>query len=247
MDAEFVKECTEEHNKYRSKVKPGASNMRRGWKVRRFQVYPQPRNRAVSGSLWFGESWDAGLAKTARAWSKTCSSKRNPHLKRKGEAHPIFETVGENIYVVSGDFTIKDAVKAWYDEEMYYNFDDNKCNKKNMCERYTQLVWGETYKLGCAANYCPKGIKNSKIENDGSVFVCNYSPSGNRKGQPPYSKGAPCTSCGSDFCRENLCSEPDREAISQYPEWNPDFGSASILLSNCLLTFMSISLTHILC
>ncbi|XP_072408789.1 glioma pathogenesis-related protein 1-like [Chiloscyllium punctatum] len=151
MDAQFVKKCTEEHNEYRSKVKPGASNM-------------------------YFMSWDAGLAKTARAWSKTCSSKHNPHLKRKGEAHPIFETVGENIYVISGNFTIKDAVKAWYDEEKYYNFDDNKCNKKNMCERYTQLVWGETYKLGCAANYCPKGIKGSKIEKDGSVFVCNYSP-----------------------------------------------------------------------
>ncbi|XP_020369227.1 GLIPR1-like protein 1 [Rhincodon typus] len=221
MDAEFVRKCVDEHNRYRSGVTPGAGNM-------------------------YFMSWDAGLAKTASAWSKTCSSKHNPHLKRKGEAHPIFETVGENIYVVSGRFTIENAIKEWYDEEKYYDFDNNKCNKKNMCERYTQLVWGESYKLGCAANYCPKGIKDSKIEKDGSVFVCNYSPSGNREGQSPYSKGAPCTACGSDFCRSNLCSEPDREEISQYPEWNPDFGSASILLSNCLLTFMSITLTHIL-
>ncbi|XP_067856128.1 GLIPR1-like protein 1 [Heptranchias perlo] len=107
------------------------------------------------------------------------------------------------------------------------------------------LAWGLTYKLGCAVNDCPNGIVGSKITK-GTVFVCNYSPSGNRKGELPYIEGPACTDCGADFCRSNLCSDPDRETINQYPKWNPDFGSASILLSNCLLPLMSITVTYIL-
>ncbi|XP_067907261.1 glioma pathogenesis-related protein 1-like [Heterodontus francisci] len=220
MDSKFVKNCVDEHNRYRSGVYPTASNM-------------------------YFMSWDAGLFKTARAWSKTCSFINNPHLRTKGEGHPNFETVGENIYAVSGRFSINDAIEEWYKEGDHYDFNTKACNRENSCKRYTQLVWGITYKLGCAANYCPKGVEGSNIKEDGTVFVCNYSPTGN-EGDGPYFDGAPCTDCGPDFCRSNLCSDPDRDIISQYPNWNPDFGSASILLSSCLLPLMSITLTYIL-
>ncbi|XP_041071606.1 glioma pathogenesis-related protein 1-like [Carcharodon carcharias] len=187
-DAKFVRTCTNEHNRHRSAVNPGASNM-------------------------YLMSWDAGLAKTARAWSKTCNFRNNPHLQTKGKGHPVYETVGENIYAVSGSFSVRDAIQAWYNEGTHFDFEANKCNKSN-CKHYTQLVWGQTYKLGCAANHCPNGIKSSEIK-DGTVFVCNYSPCGNRKGEAPYFKGPPCTGCGDDFCRSRLCSDPDREAIDR--------------------------------
>ncbi|XP_078424685.1 glioma pathogenesis-related protein 1-like [Cetorhinus maximus] len=150
MNAKFVKTCTDEHNRQRSLVNPGASNM-------------------------YFMSWDAALAKTARAWSKTCNFSNNPHLQAKGRGHPVYETVGENIYAVSGSFSVKDAIQAWYNEGTHFDFAANKCNKTNSCKHYTQLVWGLSYKLGCAANHCPNGIKSSEIK-DGTVFVCNYSP-----------------------------------------------------------------------
>uniref|UniRef100_UPI00398F4B4C GLIPR1-like protein 1 n=1 Tax=Pristiophorus japonicus TaxID=55135 RepID=UPI00398F4B4C len=221
VSAKFVEKCVDEHNRHRSAVRPGASDM-------------------------YFTSWDAGLAKTARAWSKTCKFTTNPHLKTKGAAHPNFETVGENIYAASGDFSLEVAIEEWFREGVNYEFATNKCINNKMCDRYTQLVWGLTYKLGCAANDCPQGIEGSEIKKNGVVFVCNYSPSGNSKGKKPYLKGAPCVDCGADFCRSNLCSDPDRELIIQYPKWNPDFGSASILLSNCLLPLMSITATDIL-
>ncbi|XP_072340076.1 GLIPR1-like protein 1 [Scyliorhinus torazame] len=219
MDAKFVEMCVNQHNRHRSAVNPGASNMH-------FM------------------SWDAGLAKTAKAWSKTCSSAKNPHLER-GDGHPSFDTVGENSYIASGTISIVDAIQSWNDEGTHFDFANNLCAKKYVCKHYTQLVWGETYKLGCAANHCSKGINGSKIK-DGAIFVCNYSPSGNVEELTPYHKGAPCTACGADFCRSFLCSDPYREEIAQYPDWNPDFGSASVLLSNCLLTLLPTFVIYIL-
>ncbi|XP_069760423.1 GLIPR1-like protein 1 isoform X2 [Narcine bancroftii] len=209
--AEFVKRCVDEHNRLRSSVSPGAANM-------------------------LLMSWDAGLAKTAKAWSKTCKFKNNPHLKIKGKGHPFFESIGENIYVTSGKFSVEEALKEWVAEGIRFNYDKNTCLKKQNCNRYTQLVWGDSYKLGCGAYHCPKGIEDFKMTK-GTIFVCNYAPCGNRRGQLPYVKGAPCTYCGPDFCRDKLC---------KYPKWKPDFGSASISWSKCLLLRTSITIMYIL-
>ncbi|XP_051886688.1 glioma pathogenesis-related protein 1-like [Pristis pectinata] len=113
--AEFVRQCVNEHNRYRSSVSPGAANMR-------FM------------------SWDAGLAKTAKAWSKTCKFKNNPFLKIKGKGHPYFESIGENLYVVSGNFSVVEAIKEWNAEGSHFDYDKNTCLKNQKCDRFTQML-----------------------------------------------------------------------------------------------------------
>ncbi|KAJ9689553.1 hypothetical protein PVL29_014972 [Vitis rotundifolia] len=86
--------------------------------------------------------------------------------------------LGECIYWGSGDtWTPTDAVRAWADEEKYYNYAANTCEVGEICGHYTQIVWRNTRRIGCARVVCDSG----------DVFMtCNYDPVGNYIGQRPY-------------------------------------------------------------
>ncbi|XP_074353601.1 pathogenesis-related protein 1A-like [Apium graveolens] len=89
---------------------------------------------------------------------------------------------GENIYggpgAGLGGFTAKDAVAAWVGEQQYYDYNSNTCAQGEECGHYTQVVWRNSVKLGCARIECM---------NDGGLFViCSYDPPGNYVGQTPY-------------------------------------------------------------
>lgn len=60
-------------------------------------------------------------------------------------------------------------------------------------EDYTQLVWAESYRIGCArAVFQPEGGPDVVYK---EILVCNYGPSGNIPGQPVYIRGSPCSAC----------------------------------------------------
>ncbi|NXA45014.1 GLIP1 protein, partial [Nothocercus julius] len=181
-DEAFIEECVRGHNDCRAKVAPAASNMRY-------------------------MTWDAALARTARAWANKCRFQHNTHLKNKYQCHPNFTSIGENIWLGSHQmFTVVGAIGAWYNEVRFYTFETRKCTK--VCGHYTQVVWDHSYKVGCAVAFCKKvgGINNA------ALFVCNYAPGGNFP-RRPYTKGASCSKCAKeDTCENKLCS---------YPRWNP--------------------------
>ncbi|GFY89478.1 CAP (Cysteine-rich secretory proteins, Antigen 5, and Pathogenesis-related 1 protein) superfamily protein [Actinidia rufa] len=84
---------------------------------------------------------------------------------------------GENIAAGSGDFTGAMAVDLWAGEEPDYDYNSNSCAPGKVCGHYTQIVWRDSVRLGCARVQC----------NSGSWFVtCNYDPPGNFVGQSPY-------------------------------------------------------------
>ncbi|WCJ42403.1 Pathogenesis-related protein 1 [Euphorbia peplus] len=118
--------------------------------------------------------WDFQLEKYARWWaelrSQNCDIK---HSFPEGEFK-----LGENIYWGSGSsWRPRDAVNAWASEEKFYNYGTNNCVEGQMCGHYTQIVWKNTRKIGCARVVCE----------DGDVFMtCNYDPPGNFVGQRPY-------------------------------------------------------------
>nr|XP_006633657.2 PREDICTED: glioma pathogenesis-related protein 1 [Lepisosteus oculatus] len=196
---DFIKECVEAHNQFRSQVNPPASGM----------MYM---------------TWDEALAKTARAWARTCNFNHNIYLKQPGKVHPTFTPVGENIWVgaPSSIFTVSKAVKAWYDEVKDYEYNDNVCRKA--CGHYTQVVWEKSYKVGCAVQVCPSGITDffTSIPNP-TIFVCNYGDAGNLIGVHPYTRGVSCSRCGSDTCVNHLCRNQAREQLKSYKDWYPDW------------------------
>ncbi|XP_031479911.1 pathogenesis-related protein PRB1-3-like [Nymphaea colorata] len=85
---------------------------------------------------------------------------------------------GENLFWGSGrEFTAADAVNAWVSEKAYYDYNTNSCASGKVCGHYTQVVWRNSVRLGCARVKC----------NSGAIFIiCNYDPYGNIIGQRPY-------------------------------------------------------------
>jgi pathogenesis-related protein 1 len=68
-------------------------------------------------------------------------------------------------------------------EKAYYNHENNSCTEGKSCGHYTQMVWKDTSKLGCAkAQYGA----NSRFYPNGWVIVCKYQTVGNFNGQSPY-------------------------------------------------------------
>ncbi len=115
--------------------------------------------------------WSDEMAKLADDWARQlakdgCAFKHRPNNK-----------FGENLfYGTAGYYTAGDAVDAWGEEKADYNYNSNKCKTGKMCGHYTQIVWKNTQKVGCA-----------KVECNGNViWVCNYDPPGNWVGEKPY-------------------------------------------------------------
>ncbi|KAK1394730.1 Pathogenesis-related protein PR-1 type-like protein [Heracleum sosnowskyi] len=88
---------------------------------------------------------------------------------------------GENLFKGGGGgfvFNAKDAVNAWVAEKQYYDYGSNSCAQGQQCGHYTQVVWRDSVRLGCARVQC---------RNNGWWFItCNYSPPGNYVGRRPY-------------------------------------------------------------
>ncbi|OWM89259.1 hypothetical protein CDL15_Pgr010546 [Punica granatum] len=119
-------------------------------------------------------TWDYNLEKYARWWA---GQRRHDceliHSFPEGEF-----TLGENIFWGGGSaWTPGDAVKLWVSEEKYYDYNSNTCEEGQVCGHYTQIVWKDTRKLGCARVVC---------DNRDVFITCNYYPPGNYEGDRPY-------------------------------------------------------------
>ncbi|XDB49987.1 PREDICTED: glioma pathogenesis-related protein 1 isoform X2 [Capra hircus] len=187
---DFIKDCVRMHNKFRSSVTPAASDM-----------------------LYM--TWDPLLAQIAKAWASHCEFAHNKQLKPPYKLHPNFTSLGENLWTGSlSIFSVSSAITAWYDEVKYYEFNSRKCNK--VCGHYTQVVWADSYKVGCAVQFCPRVSGFQGLLN-GAHFICNYGPPGNYPTWP-YKRGSPCSACPkSDNCLDNLCTNPQRDKVTRYP------------------------------
>ncbi|KAL2476818.1 Pathogenesis-related protein 1 [Forsythia ovata] len=90
--------------------------------------------------------------------------------------HSSNRPYGENLAEGSGDFTGKAAVDLWVAEKPNFDYNSNSC-VGGECRHYTQVVWRNSVRLGCARAQC----------NNGWWFVsCNYDPPGNYIGERPY-------------------------------------------------------------
>uniref|UniRef100_A0A493T1K7 SCP domain-containing protein n=1 Tax=Anas platyrhynchos platyrhynchos TaxID=8840 RepID=A0A493T1K7_ANAPP len=191
----FIRECVRVHNEFRRQVVPSASNMRQ-------------------------MSWDAALARTARAWANKCVFKSNTYLSKRYQCHPTFEFVGENIWIGSYQiFDVQTAVSTWYKNNIFYNFSLHTCIKN--CDRYIQVVWATSYKVGCAVHFCHT-VENFQGLDRAAHFVCNYGPAGNYPTKP-YEEGPPCSRCSNDKCVDKLCVNAGREKLISYDNWYPDW------------------------
>lgn len=115
--------------------------------------------------------WDTTLEAYARDYAKV-RSKDCELIHSNGP-------YGENIYWGFGEgFTDgKAAMKLWADEKEYYDYESNSCADGKECLHYTQIVWKNSKRLGCARARC---------HDDYYFITCNYDPPGNINGEKPF-------------------------------------------------------------
>ncbi|GLJ27157.1 hypothetical protein SUGI_0532460 [Cryptomeria japonica] len=114
--------------------------------------------------------WDTKVA----SYAEWYAHQRQSDCALKHSSGPY----GENIFWGSGSaWQPKDAVNAWVGEDEYFNYHTHSCNGYEECGHYTQIVWKNSLRVGCAKVIC----------NSGDTFMtCNYDPPGNYVGQKPY-------------------------------------------------------------
>ncbi|XP_028797672.1 pathogenesis-related protein 1-like [Neltuma alba] len=116
-------------------------------------------------------TWDDKVAAYARSYA----NKRVGDCALEHSGGPYGENLAENF----GDMDGTDAVNFWVSEKPNYEYESNKC-VNDECGHYTQVVWQDSVRLGCAKAKC----------NNGWMFViCSYDPPGNIEGQRPYNRG----------------------------------------------------------
>jgi hypothetical protein len=126
--------------------------------------------------------WDDDLAKGAQAWADRGVPERSPQAGAE---------FGENVAwgpLHSG----ADAVEFWYNESRSTQpsgMVDEESLIKNSVAQFTQLVWRSSLKMGC-------GRSRARHAN---LWVCRYSPAGNRATRfasdlsPPSKQAGECT------------------------------------------------------
>merc|ERR1712071_281575 len=82
------------------------------------------------------------------------------------------------------------AIDAWAHEHTDYDHNTGECH--GMCGHYTQVVWQDSVRVGCALHEC------SQVEGlsfAGSLLVCQYYKPGNYWGELPYVQGSTASQC----------------------------------------------------
>ncbi|KAK9514707.1 hypothetical protein VZT92_025403 [Zoarces viviparus] len=154
-----------------------------------------------SASAMLPLRWDPSLKVIAEGYAAKCNWNHNPEL----------EDTGENLYAGTGPLDVREALEKWFLEHLDYDFQNNSCDEDQMCGHYTQMVWADTHRVGCAFHLCNnmEGLDWERV----SYLVCNYYPAGNYEDERPFVEGEWCSRCPENLqkCENNLCVADDDE------------------------------------
>nr|BEG79510.1 perisilin-6 [Euplectella curvistellata] len=176
-------EILNQHNLYRSSVVPEAANMKK-------------------------MEWSTCLEQVAYNYLKTCPDRalngdRSVQARDAGCMESKY--VGENLHWSSVPITdVSEPIDSWHMEVADYDYNSLSCS--NICGHYTQIVWADSYLVGCSMYDATEHCNNGR---SGTYFLCNYAPGGNYWGQKPYISGTSCTQCPSGFntCIDGMCAK----------------------------------------
>ncbi|XP_029362868.1 peptidase inhibitor 16 [Echeneis naucrates] len=148
-----------------------------------------------SASAMMPLKWDPSLKIIAEGYAAKCIWNHNSEL----------EDTGENLFAKTGPLDLREALEKWFMERLDYDFHNNSCDEDKMCGHYTQMVWADTHRVGCAFHLCNnmEGLDWERV----SFLVCNYFPPGNYEDERPYVEGDWCSRCPENLqkCENNLC------------------------------------------
>lgn len=117
--------------------------------------------------------WDEELVEISAEWIAHLDTDLACQMEHNWDS-----PFGENLFWASYMTTAAEVVGSWASEEQFYDYDSNSCQAGQMCGHYTQIVWEDTERVGCAMMECTNG--------SGFIWMCNYDPPGNWVGEWPY-------------------------------------------------------------
>jgi hypothetical protein len=115
-------------------------------------------------------SWSRALASDAQRYADAI-------VRDKCNLQHSETELGENLFGGTGNNTAVTVVERWAAEERCFRYGRIPKSCRCTCGHYTQLVWGQTERLGCGMATCADGSQ---------VWVCRYDPAGNYAGDMPY-------------------------------------------------------------
>ncbi|KAL3280382.1 hypothetical protein HHI36_017869 [Cryptolaemus montrouzieri] len=135
--------------------------------------------------------WDDELATIADRWVSRCTPTHD--RCRDVDRFPVGQNIASDYASRSNHLGF---IQKWYNTVQHFNANNvHRYAQKDYhdAEQYTQMVWAETYRIGCARAVF-QSIQGSDIIYK-EILVCNYGPAGNIPGQPVYIRGSPCAAC----------------------------------------------------
>ncbi len=116
--------------------------------------------------------WSPELAQTAADWAEKLAAGRCEMR------HPDTDEYGQNLaWYFNKTPSPREVVADWAAEKQWYDPRQDSCAAGKQCGHYTQIVWRETERVGCAKASC-----DGKRE----IWACDYAPPGNVVGRKPY-------------------------------------------------------------
>ena len=137
--------------------------------------------------------WDAELADVAQSHANQCDFNHDCNSCREVDDFQV----GQNLYQrktswLNPEANWTKAIQSFYDEISFTPLQVLSRFKGGAYGHFTQLVWADTWKIGCG--YTAYHISESIFQIE-ELYVCNYGPSGNLRGQRMYKKGKPASKC----------------------------------------------------
>ncbi|XVF00654.1 hypothetical protein REPUB_Repub04eG0019700 [Reevesia pubescens] len=143
-------------------------------------VFPSHAQNSPQDYLNAHNTARAAVGVGPMTWDNTVATyAQNYANKRIGDCNLVHSggRYGENLAWSSADLSGTNAVRMWVNEKADYNYNSNTCAQGKVCGHYTQVVWRNSVRLGCAKVRCTNG---------GTFIGCNYDPPGNYIGRKPY-------------------------------------------------------------
>lgn len=125
-------------------------------------------------------SWAPYLAESAANWANALASRGCTLGHSDGE---YGETIFYGRKYGTADlipWTPEEVMSSFVVEKKYYDAQSASCEAGKECGHYTQIVWSDSARVGCAKSLCESPDEREE------VWVCHYDPRGNVAGQSAY-------------------------------------------------------------
>ncbi|KAG5886661.1 hypothetical protein JTB14_009479 [Gonioctena quinquepunctata] len=197
LDEKFRRLVLEEHNKIRNNVAQGQETRGGNGEAANMMVL----------------SYDLALEYTAACKANQCGGGFDDCRRTKNyTAGQNMDTSYTTVISESDDEKqIQRSIQNWYGGVVLTSEDVIKAFSIDIYIEYTQLVWAETTRIGCARS------------NDAYTYylVCNYGNAGNIPGSPVYEKGEACSKCPPGVFRSDkykaLCGKIEDSELTSPP------------------------------